>query len=280
MKKYVLIIVLVCSNLSFSQFQDLPFETAQKIALGTNKLIVLDFWATWCGPCKMMERETWNDETVINLLENYTPVKIDIDKNRELASKYDIKSIPYILILDGNGKIIYKINAYLSKYEVVKLLEKYSLSTEFLFTELVNYHKFPTAASSIRLSQKYLDYSLYLEEDLKNPFRNLAEDYLLEAKQKLKSENPENIESLQQRIELLCHFRDLYDKKYEKIEKRINKKINESKILKENLDIFYLINYIVFKGLKKTEISTSWEQKINFLENSAQIIKKANTILE
>lgn len=279
MKKHLIIFVLICNNLSFSQFQDMPFEIAQKIALDTNKLILLDFGVTWHDYNEKMERETWSDENVIHLLENYIVIKINLDYNLEFQAKHNIANVPSIALSDGNGKLLNKFEGYTSKSEIVKFLEKYSLSTEFLSAELINYSKFPTASSAIRLSQKYLDYSLYLDEDLKNPFRNLAENYLLEAKQKVKTEKPENIDSQLQRIELLSYFRDLYDKKYEKVEKKINKKIKESEIYKDNIDTYYLINYISSKGLDKTENFKSWEQKISSLENTTEIIKKANAIL-
>ena len=61
-------------------------------------LYLVDFYADWCGPCKMLGQ-------VIETLENINIIKVDVDKEEELAKKYKIMSIPNILIIkDGEIK--------------------------------------------------------------------------------------------------------------------------------------------------------------------------------
>lgn len=61
-------------------------------------LYLVDFYADWCGPCKMLEQ-------VLETLENINIIKVDVDKEGELAKKYKIMSIPNILIIkDGEIK--------------------------------------------------------------------------------------------------------------------------------------------------------------------------------
>lgn len=61
---------------------------------------VIDFWATWCGPCKIMN-------PILDEIEQEYPdlkiTRIDIDQNRDMLEKYDIQSVPtYLIIKDGN----------------------------------------------------------------------------------------------------------------------------------------------------------------------------------
>lgn len=67
-----------------------------------NKLILVDFWAPWCAPCRMMA-PILND--VANELDNAFVGKLDVEKNQAIASKYQVRSIP-TLILFKNGKEI------------------------------------------------------------------------------------------------------------------------------------------------------------------------------
>jgi len=62
-------------------------EEGKKTAIATNKLILVDFWATSCGPFRRMDSESWSKEEVSELMNNYVSVKLDIDQNRSLAKK-------------------------------------------------------------------------------------------------------------------------------------------------------------------------------------------------
>lgn len=61
-------------------------------------------------------------------MSNFIPLKIDIDEERKLSSKYSIKAIPYVFILDPNSEILFKKMSYMDKNEVKKVLKKYSVN--------------------------------------------------------------------------------------------------------------------------------------------------------
>lgn len=84
-----------------------------------NKKILVDFYANWCGPCKMMAEvfEEIKDKINIDIL------KIDVDKFPEIASKYNIFSIPTIYILD-NSNIIKSHTGYLNSKELLEFINK------------------------------------------------------------------------------------------------------------------------------------------------------------
>ena len=86
-----------------------------------EKKVVCDFYATWCGPCKMlapvMEKvsEKFADKAVF--------VKVDIDENMELAARYSIMSIPLIAVFE-KGELKDKSLGYISQSEAEQFLEE------------------------------------------------------------------------------------------------------------------------------------------------------------
>lgn len=86
-----------------------------------DKPVVCDFFATWCGPCKMLApvlenvSELYADKAVF--------VKVDIDKNPELAARYGIMSIPLVSVFK-NGEEFSTSLGYMSKSQTQEFLDK------------------------------------------------------------------------------------------------------------------------------------------------------------
>ena len=74
--------------------------------LATDKLVVIDFGAEWCGPCKMLSPII--DELAEEFKEKAVIGKVDIDENDEMAVKYGIRNIPQVLFIK-NGELVEKL---------------------------------------------------------------------------------------------------------------------------------------------------------------------------
>ncbi len=93
-------------------------ESFEKIIHESAKPVLVDFWATWCGPCRMIAPVV---EEVAELRPDITVCKVDVDQERELAMEYGVSSIPTLLVFK-DGKVAKKSIGVISKDEVLELL--------------------------------------------------------------------------------------------------------------------------------------------------------------
>lgn len=92
---------------------DLVFDAALKQAAAQKKIVFVDFFTTWCGPCKMLDRTTWQDAKVISLLQDKTiPLRIDAEQNVALAKRYQIEAYPTLLLLKPDGSVLDRLVGY------------------------------------------------------------------------------------------------------------------------------------------------------------------------
>ena len=78
-------------------------DTFKNDVLGSDKPVVVDFWATWCGPCKMVAPVL--DEIAGENKGKITIAKIDIDKNPATARDYQVMSIPTLIVFSGGRPV-------------------------------------------------------------------------------------------------------------------------------------------------------------------------------
>ena len=89
------------------------FEEGLASAPRTNRPILLDFWADWCAPCKVMDADVYTTDEVVRAAEPFVAVRIDYDRKPALARRYGVSDIPTIVVTDSYGSELFRYTGYL-----------------------------------------------------------------------------------------------------------------------------------------------------------------------
>ncbi len=98
-------------------------KTNFKDIINSETLVLIDFHADWCGPCKMLApilKQVKDD-----LGDGIKILKIDVDKNQNLASQYQVRGVP-TLILFKQGKQLWRESGVRQKDEIISIIKKHS----------------------------------------------------------------------------------------------------------------------------------------------------------
>lgn len=93
-------------------------DNFQELVLDSSKKILLDFWAPWCGPCRMVAPVV---EQIAQENEQIDLGKINVDEEIELANRFGITSIPTLIVMEG-GKAVNTMIGFRPKADIEKLL--------------------------------------------------------------------------------------------------------------------------------------------------------------
>lgn len=97
------------------QFYQGNFKEALALAKKENKVIFMDAYASWCGPCKRMAANTFTDGQVGDFFnKHFVNLKVDMEKGEgpAIAQKYPVEFYPTLFFIDKNGKIVKKLVGY------------------------------------------------------------------------------------------------------------------------------------------------------------------------
>lgn len=92
-----------------------------ELVMNNEKPVVLDLWAEWCGPCRMIA--PYIEEMATEFADKALIGKVDVDSNPKIAQNFSVMNIPTVLFLKG-GKVIEKVVGAVPKKKLVEALEK------------------------------------------------------------------------------------------------------------------------------------------------------------
>ena len=115
-------LTVLMSTSAIAQHRSITFEHGsfaeiKAKALKENKLIFIDAFTTWCGPCKQMAKNVFTNDTVADYFNtNLVNAKIDMEKGEglEIAKQYKVQCYPNLLFIDGNGNLVHRIAGSMS----------------------------------------------------------------------------------------------------------------------------------------------------------------------
>ena len=294
MKKTILIFLIAFSSITICNAQEwfTSFDVAKRLALVQDKMLLVMWQNTldYQYPVSLIGEKgvslivDLNENNEVNSLiwehfvplilleEEYDKLYNEAKKNRSTWYLDKLKD-DSIKIMDANGNIL-NIEPYDVQIENLTLLiKKYSLSTSFLKHELNNYSKEQNVTTAFNLGSKYLDFSIYVQKNVRPEVIKLADIYFNEAKQYLDKSSLNNKVGFLQRLDFLDIEKELILNNPSKA-RRLLKRIDTAEIDSTNQALYNFLNYTTFKLLKKEDDAALFKDKL-----SAVDLKKAELIV-
>lgn len=100
------------------------YTLASRRATSEKRLMLLDFYADWCGPCKLMDEKTFSEASVVEMSKKFVPVRVDIDNQKALAARFKVQAIPFIVVARPDGSLVRTAVGFQSPDALKALMEK------------------------------------------------------------------------------------------------------------------------------------------------------------
>ncbi len=110
---------LLADQITWLQNMDAALQQAGK----ADKLVLVNFYANWCGFCRRMDQTTFTDKIVIQKMNAFVSVKINTEIEKEIAQEYAVNSLPTTVILDSKGRIILGSEGYMRSNDLIEMMD-------------------------------------------------------------------------------------------------------------------------------------------------------------
>jgi len=268
------IFIFICSQ-TFSQIIVNNLADAKKVSKETGKLIIIDFVANWCQPCKMMDREYWSNPTSKTTLNNFILVKVDIDLEKGIAGKFGVTSIPNVKIIDANEYLFHEFLGYDNAERTAKEFEGFPPNVSNYYTALN------------KIEENKDNYISYIKAAI--ALQNDSETCTAQGKESLLDKSNEFIESgkkigkkfssLDESKLLLIELIRQHNNVLAGNSRKAIKSIDESKLDDSNKPLGYFVLFRAYLDRNENEKVKEYFSKLQST-NSEAYIERANSIIK
>jgi hypothetical protein len=280
MKKIIVFLVVTFCQLGFACHCE-DFQRVQKKAVAENKFIIVHFSNFFSYQSDDMSgipivNSIQEHEEVRQLIGNYLYVCATSSLNIQLIKRFQITQFPAALIIDPNGKEIYRFKDVENSTEFYAAISNFSHSSGLLPGDVKGFYQKRSYYSALRIAQKYFDYSLTIEPQFKRTVYDTAKLYLTEAEQLL-SKKEKDYAQKKQKLELMNLLHWAYERNFSMLDQELAGFIPEN-VDQSNINLYYFLKYITAKALQQEDFSII-EQKTRAMDGFEPFVQKAAAIL-